>query len=404
MTISRMVSLAWRNLVHDRRRLAVSLAGVAFAVVLMAMELGFRFALLDSMVEVIRLLDTDLVVVSQHKNTLASSAPFNRRILQDILMCREVEEACPLYIETRFSNLRDPQAQPTTSSSRASRVSSRRPLARKIRVLAFNPRDHVFLMPEVDEAIPELASPETALYDSKSNEAIGTVQPGNTLTLAQRPVRIVGTFRLGADLVNDGNMIMTDHNFLRYFPDWRQRAPELRSVELGLIRLTPSSNPEIVRGWLDKRFQPRGVRVLTRDEFQEREHEFWNARTPIGFIFQVGAVLGLVVGGVICYQILSSDIADHISEYATLKAMGYANVYLVAVVMAEALFLAFLGFVPGLLVSLALYQVVAIETGLLMHPTMPRVLAILGLTVLMCLGSGLFAMRKLLSADPAGLF
>ncbi|WP_406699599.1 ABC transporter permease DevC [Singulisphaera sp. Ch08] len=403
MTMTRMATLAWLNLVHDKRRLVVSMAGVSFAVVLMTMELGFRFALLDSMVEIVRLLDTDLVIVSKSKSTLVSSAPFNRRILQEALSFREVEEACPLYIETRFSALRNPVSGRPTGDRSRDRL-TRKATARKIRVLAYNPRDHVFFLPEVAAKSAELDEEETALYDEKSNQAIGRFTAGHEASLAQRPLRIVGTFRLGTDLVNDGNLIMSDQNFLRYFPDRRFREPELRSVELGLVRLAPGADAVQVRRWLEEELGPRGVSIFTKDQFLAREREFWDVRTPIGTIFSVGALLGLVVGAVICYQILSSDIADHLAEYATLKAMGYANRFLVEVVMAEALILSVVGFVPGLLISSGLYRGLAWYTGLLMNLTPGRALMVLGLTVVMCLGSGLFAMRKLLSADPAGLF
>ncbi|SIN77447.1 putative ABC transport system permease protein [Singulisphaera sp. GP187] len=399
MTLTRMAALAWLNLVHDKRRLAVSMAGVSFAVVLMTMELGFRFALLDSMVEIVRLLDTDLVIASKSKSTLVTSAPFNRRVLQDALMFREVEEACPLYIETRFSALRNPNL----GRSGADRL-ARKVTARRIRVLAYDPRDHLFFLPEVDARTAELEEPSTALYDEKSNQAIGPFTAGHEASLAHRPLRIVGTFRLGTDLVNDGNLIMSDQNFLRYFPDRRFREPELRSVELGLVRLAPGADAGQVRRWLEEELGPRGVNVFTKDQFLAREREFWDVRTPIGTIFSVGALLGLVVGAVICYQILSSDIADHLAEYATLKAMGYANHLLVEVVMVEALILSVVGFVPGLLISCGLYRGLAWYTGLLMNLTPGRALLVLGLAVVMCLGSGLFAMRKLLSADPAGLF
>jgi putative ABC transport system permease protein len=399
MHLKRLAALAWLNLVHDKRRLAVSAAGVSFAVVLMAMELGFRFALLDSMVELIRRLDTDLVIISRAKDTLVSRVPFNRRILEDAMTFGAVEEACPLYIETTSSILRNPDADADTAG-RAGRHTT----ARRIRVLAFDPADHVFLLRDVEEKAAELAAPGTALYDEKSNRAYGRIGPGLRTDLARRPVRMIGTFRLGTDLVNDGNLIMSDRNFLRYFPDRRLRAPDLRSVEVGLLRLSPGADPRRVRAALEDKLGPRGVRVLTKDEFVAREREFWDVRTPIGTVFSIGALLGLVVGAVICYQILSSDIADHLSEYATLKATGRPNAFLVGVIVAEALVLSVVGFVPGIAISGVLYRGLAGYTGLLMDLSAPRAALVLALTVLMCLCSGLFAMRRLLSADPAGLF
>lgn len=401
INLERMMMLAWLNLVHDRRRLVVSMAGVAFAVVLMAMELGFRFALLDSMVEIIRLLDTDLVMVSASKTTLATSAPFNRRVLQDARTFSAVAEACPLYIESTFSILRLPDRGPTPGTrSRTSKKAT----ARRIRVIAFNPRDHVFRIREVDEKAAELSRPDTALYDVASHSSYGKLARGRETVLAQRPLHVVGTFRLGTDMVNDGNMMMSDRNYLRFFPDRRLREPELRAVEIGLIRLRPGADPARMKRRLQQELGPRGVKVFSKDEFLAREREFWDVRTPIGTIFWLGALLGLVVGAVICYQILSSDIADHIAEYATLKAMGRTNSFLVGVVIVEALILSVVGFVPGIVLSGVLYQGLAAYTGLLMNLTPARAAMVLGLTVMMCLGSGLLAIRKLLTADPAGLF
>jgi len=401
MDFTRLTTLAWLNLVHDKRRLAVSAAGVSFAVVLMAMELGFRFALLDSMVELIRRLDTDLVIISRAKDTLVSRVPFNRRILEDALTFGAVEEACPLYIETTSSVLRNPD---TDGGGPGRGRAGRHTTARRIRVLAFDPADHVFLIRDVEDKAAELGAPGTALYDEKSNRAYGRIGPGLRTDLARRPVRVIGTFRLGTDLVNDGNLIMSDRNFLRYFPDRRLRAPDLRSVEVGLLRLSRGADPRRVRATLQDELGPRGVRVLTKDEFLAREREFWDVRTPIGTVFSIGALLGLVVGAVICYQILSSDIADHLSEYATLKAMGRPNAFLVGVVIAEALILSVVGFVPGIAISGVLYRGLAGYTGLLMDLSPPRAALVLALTVVMCLLSGLFAIRRLLSADPAGLF
>src|SRR3954463_2281419 len=162
MDLKRLATLAWLNLLHDKRRLAVSAAGVSFAVVLMAMELGFRFALLDSMVEVIRLLDTDLVIISRAKDTLISRVPFNRRVLEEAMTFAAVDEACPLYIESGVSLLRNPDADDgEPGQGRAGRQAT----ARRIRVLAFNPADHVFLIREVEQKAAELEAPGTALYD-----------------------------------------------------------------------------------------------------------------------------------------------------------------------------------------------------------------------------------------------
>jgi putative ABC transport system permease protein len=144
--------------------------------------------------------------------------------------------------------------------------------------------------------------------------------------------------------------------------------------------------------------------VLTIDELMEREHRFWLDNTPIGFVFGLGMALSFIIGMVICYEILSSDVADHLAEYATLKAIGYPNRYLSAVVLRQALLMAATGFLPGVVISWVIYRWLGYLTSLPMWMTPGRVGFVLGLTVLMCAGSGLLALRKAQELDPAEVF
>jgi putative ABC transport system permease protein len=177
----------------------------------------------------------------------------------------------------------------------------------------------------------------------------------------------------------------------------------LSVVDLGLVQMARGQDPRDAQRWLSQNL-PDDVQVLTKSEFITREKQFWRTNTPIGYIFTVGAVMGFVIGVVICYQIIYSDIADHLSEFATLKAIGYQNRYFVGLVFCASIYLSLLGFIPGALVSWALYQLIAWKTGLLMIFGWKVSLMVLGSTVLMCLCSGLLALRKLVAADPASLF
>jgi putative ABC transport system permease protein len=146
------------------------------------------------------------------------------------------------------------------------------------------------------------------------------------------------------------------------------------------------------------------VFVLTRQQFRDREVKFWDDSTPIGIIFTAGKIIGFVVGMVICYQVIYSDISDHMPEFATLKAMGYSAGYFLKLIVSEAVLLSFIGFVPGLIISTGLYSILADLTGLQLQMTVHSVILVLVLTNAMCIASGLLAVRKLLAADPANLF
>jgi len=221
--------------------------------------------------------------------------------------------------------------------------------------------------------------------------------------LASRSVHLVGTFRLGTDFANDGNLFMNLANFAEFFPSRAPGRDPLEVVDLGVVQLEKGTDPQEVKRLLTARL-PDDVAVFTKAEMIERERNFWSRSTPIGYIFLVGTVIGFLVGMIICYQIINADIADHMPEFATLKAMGYRNRYFVGFVLMESVYLSLLSFLPGTLVSLGLYEALARSTGLLMILNVPRAASVLLLTLAMCVASGCLAMRKVLAADPAELF
>ncbi len=169
------------------------------------------------------------------------------------------------------------------------------------------------------------------------------------------------------------------------------------------MKVQPNYSVEGVRKMLQKTLN-KDVFVLTRQQYLDKEIRFWDKSTPIGTIFLAGKIIGFVVGMVICYQVIYSDIADHMPEFATLKAMGYSTRYFIALIVVEALLLAIVGFLPGTLASVGLYSWLGGQTGLLMQMDRYSVAFVLASTVAMCVVSGLLAVRKLLAADPANLF
>jgi putative ABC transport system permease protein len=210
-------------------------------------------------------------------------------------------------------------------------------------------------------------------------------------------------FSLGTDFAYDGNVVTSDVNFRRLFDVPSSSRGILDRVDLGLVRLESGRSAPEVRDALAARLSG-DVKVQTKAEFERQELEFWRASTPIGYVFKLGALMGFLVGVIICYQILYSDIHDHLAEFATLKAMGYTRTYFVGVVIQEALLLSLVGFVPGVGASAVLYAWLADRTGLPLNLTWPLAGLVLGMTVAMCVGSGCLSLRKLLAADPAELF
>ncbi len=257
---------------------------------------------------------------------------------------------------------------------------------------------------EVKEHREQLRQPDTALADGLSRpSSFGHFVAGQVSELSGRTIRIVGTFKLGINSQSNGNLIMSDRNLLRYFPELAGPTVGENAVTVGVLRVRPGADLPRLRAALQSAL-PADVRVLTRDEFIAKERDFWDHVAPIGTVFSIGVVMGFIVGSVICYQVLFSDISDRLGEFATLKAMGYSNMRLLRVVVMQAVYLALLGYLGGLVVSLLLFRWVHQATGLPMDLSRNDPLLILALSVVMCVLAGAYAARKLLSVDPAQLF
>ncbi|HVA51355.1 MAG TPA: ABC transporter permease DevC [Pirellulales bacterium] len=377
--------LAWLNLTHDRRRLALALAGVGFAVLLMCMELSFRQALFDSTVEVIRQMNAELIITSRAQYTIVVRETFSRRRVAQAEACPGVLAAYPLYLETHRSNLKNSETGEAVT----------------IRVLAFNPDHPVFNMPEVESHRSDLRLADRVLFDRKSKPEYGHVTQGQSIELAGRSVDVVGLFTLGTDFANDGNLMTSDETYRRLFPV--PGNDPLSAVDVGLVRL--KSGQSLLDRQRDlQELLPDDVVVLTKQEFEQRERWFWETSTPIGYIFWLGTLMGFIVGSVICHQILYTDVADHLPEFATLKAMGYGNRYFVWLIMQEAVLLSLLGFVPGVACSQLICYLVAMLTNLKVGVHLATALTVLGMSIVMCIVSGCMTVRKVMELDPAELF
>lgn len=378
--------VAWLQLRREPVRLAVALAGVAFAVILVFMQLGFSDALYRSAVRLHRLLVADVVLLSPRTMHLTSMRSFTRRRLYQALGFEGVASVTPMYLGMA------PFKNPLSGSTR--------PLL----VIGFDPTKPALDLPEVNDKRESIRLPDLALFDRASRPEYGPIaslyEKGSALTteVADRRITLAGLFEIGTSFGADGTLITSDSNFLRLFP---QRGPGL--IEIGLIQLTPGSDAELVRQRLAA-FLPDDVEVLTKQGYMDRETNYWARTTPIGYLFTFGSVMGLVVGGVIVYQILFTDISSHLPEYATLKAMGYTNAYLFKLVFQEAILLAVLGYLPGFAATLWLYGITAEATNLPLAMSWSTGALVFALTLLMCCLAGAISLSKLRAADPAEIF
>jgi len=203
---------------------------------------------------------------------------------------------------------------------------------------------------------------------------------------------------MGTSFGIDGSFFTSTDNWLRLFPH-RSR----NEIQLGLIRLRQGADSVTVRDRL-RDYLPKDVLVMTKADFVKREGDYWNSATPIGYIFAFGAIMGFVVGAIIVYQILFADVSEHLSEYATLRALGYPNRYISGIVIQQALILGVLGYIPGVVAVAWLYGKAAAATSLPLYVTSDRAIAVFAMTLSMCAISALLALRKVRRMDPADVF
>ena len=380
----RYTLLPWFILTHDKRKLVTALGGVAFAVLLMLIFLGFKNALYDSQIQLLQKLNGDIVIINKIKDNMFVPERFARRRLYQAQAFEGVENAYSLY--TAVGNWKNPETKKVFP----------------VRIVAFNPDDPVLPLPGILAQREALKMPWTAVLDQRSRSVVGPTVANTTTELMEQNILVVGSFVLGTDFASDnGNAVMSDQNFVRYFaqPGLQRDSRNLNTVDIGLLTVAPNTNIDAVVTTLRDRL-PNDILIFSKEDFALRERTYWEENTNIGFVFGLLTSMSFVVGIILVYQILYTDVADHWAEYATLKAMGYSNGHLLMIIIQEAIMLALFGFIPGVLVSNVLYDLAADATGLLMQMTIERAINILIATVIMCLVSGAIAVRRILNYRP----
>lgn len=378
--------LSWLQLRKERARLLVAIAGISFADVLMFLQMGFRGALFSSAVEFHHSLNGEIVMLSSRSRSLISLDRFTERRLYQAAGVTGVASVSPIYLNS--IQWRNPENKEIW----------------EIYAIGINPEHQVLNIPGVEANREQLRQPDTALFNLGSRQEFGAIaqqfEAGETIIteIDERQIQIKGLFKLSPTFGINAYLVTSDINFLR-MADFRQGG----LIDVGVIKLNPGADIEAVLAEMRSRL-PDDVKVMTREDYATAEVAFWNASTPVGYTFDLGVVIAFIVGAVIVYQILYSDVTDHLPEYATLKAMGFRDRYLLMVVFQEALILAILGFIPGTAIALGIYRITNLATMLPMAMDLGRIVFVLILTAIMSSFSAAMAMRKLQAADPADIF
>ncbi|WP_309382476.1 ABC transporter permease DevC [Cerasicoccus frondis] len=379
------IPLAWLNLIKEKKRFFAAVAGIIFAVTMMLYQMGLKTAMFTQVVFPHLMLNCDLVITSPQYEYFGISRGFTEKRLSQAYSLPEVQGVAPLYLV----NL--PIKNPLTQVNR------------DIFIIGFDPADKPFSDPAIESQQGMLKIPGHALFDVRSHAKFGPIvdllEEGTVTTETNgRATEIVGTFEMGTTFAADGNLLVSKQTFFEIFPG---QNPNLPAV--GLIMLKDGADPVASAKRLGE-VLPDDIKIMTRAEFIENEKRYWGERTPIGFVISASMTVAIIVGAVIVYQILYTDVTDHLEEYATLKSIGFKDSYFISLILQESIILSVLGFIPGAAFTAGLYE---ITRRVAYMPTVfqwDNAAIVLGLTIVMCMLAGALATRKLRHANPADIF
>lgn len=378
--------IGWLQLTHSRGRMAAALAGVAFATLLVFVQLGVWGALTGTVALSYAPFKADIVISASDVNTLTDGSPLPRRLLWQALADPGVAAAAPLHI----GRLDWTRADGSVA-------------ALSVYGLPVEARD--FAGAPLGGRLADLALPDVALIDrlTRGTEAavMAGIGPDRPLSFEAngRTIRAIGSFALGGGFIADGAMITSDQTFLRLFASRVSGTPSHI-----LVNVAPGADADAVTARLAARLAGEPVQVRSLEAMIAADITYQTTQRPVGVILGFGVFMGVLVGVIIVYQVLSTDVADHMKEYATFKAMGYPHRFFLGIVFEEALVLGVLGFVPGLILATLIYQGIAGATGLPVAMDAGRAAMVFAGTIAACTLSGALATRRLRAADPADLF
>jgi putative ABC transport system permease protein len=367
-------------------RTFAAVAGVMSAVLLMWSQLGLLSAVQESATYFHRKVKNALVVLHPHSTSQAKLQPFSSRALARLLAHPSVVSVHEVY--SARADWKAPGPEP----------------ARSITVYGLEPEASPLKLPGLDQTGGKLHQPDCVLYDVGSKPVFGPVaqalRRGEEFEaeINHRRVRAIGATYIGTTIEADGHLVTTRANFLRIFPERRPG-----HIDIGLASLREGADAEAARRECQALLGPE-ARVFTTEGFLAFEMAYLRANHPVEFIFTAGSAIAFFIGFVMVYQILYTDVASHLPQFATLKAMGFTDGYLLRIVLGQGLILSVLGYIPGTILAFFVYHVLTEVTNLPILPTWERGILLLVLTVLMCFLSGILAVRKLRSADPADVF
>lgn len=377
--------IGWLQLTHKRGRFVAALSGVAFANVLVFVQLGIMNSMATATLRPYDLFSADIMISAGDAKALDEGANVARQWLLQALADPEVADGVGMFV----GNVPWDRAEQDIV----------------LKAFAIDPARPAFFSPDIVTDVALLQMQGTAILDRLARglprDLAAAIRPQTPLSFETegRTLTVSDTFAGGGGFGVDGYLFVSDQTFLSLFPSRSSAAPDHI-----LLRLRPGAHVTVVVERLRGLISDKTLRIRSHAEAAQEELRYQQTQRPTGVIFGFGVVIGVLVGLVIVNQVLSADVSDHLPEYATFKAMGYGPRFFLGIVIEEALVLGFLGFFPGLAVGTAILTLMGKVTTLPLEMTTTMAVTVFLGTVVFSVISGALATRKLAAADPADLF
>ena len=382
----RSVPVVRQLLIRQRVRTISGICGVAIGCLLMFVQLGFRDGLYNQSVRVHESLKCDLVVLNHDSTALTAMRPFPKERMASIYGNQDVEDVALLRLRSvRWRN----------------QVNGR---SRNVLAIGVDPESPPLTLETTTDSLQSIKGLFNVLFDSEARWEFGPIGerirkglPVSSEVSGYR-LNVSGLIKIGPSFGYDGYIIASRPTVESLLNDSSQG-----DAELGCVNLVPAAKPGVVLQRLAKT-TPNDVRLFTKQQYIDFEKDYWKSSSSIGFVFNFGALIGLLVGGVMVYQVLYTDVSDHLAEYATLRSMGYSMNYLCGIVIKQGIMLCFVGYIPSVFLGAGAYELMRRGTNIAVTLSPPILISVFVLISISSTVSALLVTSRLWSADPAELF
>lgn len=410
-----MVSLARKNLLEDIPRLLVAQAGIMFAVSLVTIQTGIFNGFTRSTSQLINNSQADIWVASNKLVHVELTLPMPATAVSQAQTVAGVERAEPLIVKGGIWQHAGADIN-------------------LVRVIGFDPKGELFTPQNVIQgSVNNLDSPYSVIVDASNLKSLNVAKVADVAEIGSLPAGLVGltqgnrsitsnpfvftsldsanayansgqTTKLSCKLQAGSDDIQCTNTFEQ--SQQKVSAPKKLAasdtITFVLIKAKPNQDLQVLKQRLEAAVP--NTRAFTKAELTKKTQSFWQRRTGVGFILGLGAAVGVIVGGIIVGQILYSSVSDHLREFGTLKAMGASDLTIYGVIVEQALWMALLGYVPGIVLCFGLGAWTFATQGIVILITPLTAIAVFGVTLAICIGSAVFAIQKVTRVDPAIVF